>query len=320
MKSNRLLYIIGQVDDKFIEEAAPVREKKVYKLPWKLLSVAACFVFAAVLGISIGGRLFGEHFMGTTKDKRWPEKVVSRTQSSEAETAIIPKWDEQTISQQYSEVKWNTVMYSTRQTEIKSEMIGSVLGAVTATGIDNYTDTVHTMEAAVYAINNISAECAVAVLFDGETDYYVYVNTEYQPETLGDFITDLNLKETLSFGSVYYDWKTEDKPVTTIEFVDLEASRVWEMLLSDESLKAIKDNDAMWLGDKMSVSVNIPLLGYENIGLWVTEEGYLVTNILSTAKVFDLGTEKTEQFINYVVENCEGYELVYEDSSGEIPE
>lgn len=317
MKSNRLLRALGQIDDELIEEAAPAGEKSARKAPWKWISIAACFVLVAAVGIGVWqGGFFKKAPAETTNDKKWPLKVI-QVPSSSSEAAIIPRWEEQTVSEQYSEIKLNSVRYSARNAEINPENIGAFLGETTSTGTDVYTEEVHSKDAAIYEIKNISAKCAVAVKFSGRTDYYVYVNSWYQPETLGDLITDLNLKETLSFGSVYYNWVTEDKPLTIIEFVDLEDTKVWEMLLSDESLRAVQDDRSY--ADKMSVGVNIPLLGYENISLWVTEDGYLVTNILESAKVFYLGTDKTEQFVNYVIDNCEGYELVYENSNP-IPE
>ena len=60
----------------------------------------------------------------------------------------------------------------------------------------------------------------------------------------------------------------------------------------------------------ISVSINIELLGYENISLTVTEDGYLTTNILDTGKAFFIGKEKAEEFYGYVRENCEGTEKI----------
>lgn len=332
MNSKRLLHVLGQIDNELIEQAAPTYKKPAIKVFWICTSVIASLAVVVILSIAI---LKSSIFLRepvdtnenknwppvtTTEDKLWPQKLVPDSSSTGGETAIVPKWDEQTISQQYSQVNINSVKYSSRHTEIKSEHIGHKIDVATATGYDTYTDTVYTKEVSVYSIDNISDQCAMAVQFDGQEAYYVYINPEYQPETLNDFIHDLNLVQNIEFGSVYYTWHTEDKPITTVEFVNLEDSIVWNMLLSNTTVSAIKNIDTLPLDSKMSVSVNIPLLGYENISLWVTQDGLLVTNILDTAKVFDLGTDVTEKFVNYVIDNCEGYELVYENSSGQLAE
>lgn len=321
MTSDRLLRALGEIEDAFIEEAAPAAKRKAHRCFWKYLFIASSFLLAAALGAGIWqSGLFKGSPEKSPGGQRWPIKYVPEESTSDPEAVLLPRWDEQTISQQYQEIILNSHLYSTRQTEISSDYIDTTLGKSTVSGFDEYTDTAHETEFTAYSIRKISKECAIAIQFEGRTDYYVYVNTNYQPETLGDLITDLNLKETLSFGPVYYHLQTDDSPATTIEFTAPDSSKVWEMLLSDKALETIADNGAHPFEDIMSVSVNIPLLGYRNIGLWVTEDGYLVTNILDTAKIFYPGTKKTEQFIHYVIEHCNGYEIRYENSSISIPE
>ena len=81
--------------------------------------------------------------------------------------------------------------------------------------------------------------------------------------------------------------------------------------MDDLTAENVKDYDQMWLTRKMSISIDIPALGYENISLAVTEEGYLTTNILATGKAFYIGEEKVDAFVEYVLENCSGREMVY---------
>ena len=83
------------------------------------------------------------------------------------------------------------------------------------------------------------------------------------------------------------------------------------MLLSDTTLENVYDDREMYVSH-MGISVDIPLLGYENISLSVTEEGYLTTNILDTGKAFYIGKDKVNAFVDYVLNHCEGVELVYE--------
>lgn len=180
-------------------------------------------------------------------------------------------------------------------------------------GQDAYTDAIHETTAAVFEISGVSTDCAIALRFEGqETDpayaYYVYVNSWYQPETLGQLIGDLRLRDTLSFGSVWYEYRKTSGDYATVEFTGLEQEAIWEHLLSDTAVPAVADYDSRQFRTVISVSVNIPLLGYENISMAVTEDGYLTTNILDTGKTFFLGKEKTKRFVDYVLEHGEGRE------------
>ena len=92
------------------------------------------------------------------------------------------------------------------------------------------------------------------------------------------------------------------------------------MLLDDLTAKNVDNYDSMNFFNKMSINVFIPVLGYENISLSVTEDGYITTNILDTGKAFYIGEDKTDMFIEYVLNNCQGYEIIYIQDDEGIPE
>ena len=66
----------------------------------------------------------------------------------------------------------------------------------------------------------------------------------------------------------------------------------------------------------IGISVDIPVLGYNNISVSLTDKGYLITNIFETGKAFYIGEEKVQEFIEYVINNYEGYRIVYVDKDG----
>ena len=91
------------------------------------------------------------------------------------------------------------------------------------------------------------------------------------------------------------------------------------MLFNNVNLQNIySDNDiGKYTSEKFSqsieISVDIELLGYENISVSLTDKGYLLTNILDTGKGFYIGEDKVQEFLNYIKENYDGYEIVYID-------
>ncbi|MBQ8753099.1 MAG: hypothetical protein IJZ13_08360, partial [Clostridia bacterium] len=239
----------------------------------------------------------------------FPTTIVTvRTQN---DAAFIPRWDEMTITQQFSEATYQGNRYSIHNAAVPKDKVGRQLGTDTVSGFDIYTDTTHTIGVTLFAINGIAEECAVAVQYEGVTGYYPAVHSRYKPETLGQFLADLDLKNQISFGAVSYDYFDEAKQYRWFRFADIDDSVVWELLLSDTTLENVYEDREMYVS-LMSVSVDIPLLGYENISLWVTEEGYMVTNILDTGKAFYIGKDKVNAFVSYVLNHCEGVELIYQ--------
>lgn len=157
----------------------------------------------------------------------------------------------------------------------------------------------------------------------GDIDYYVYVNSYYRPTTLGEFMRDLNLEEITFFGTIYYNyWDEDSQENINVEFYDVDNKIIWQKLFNNKNLENIySDNDiGKYTSEKItqsiSISVDIPLLGYKNISVSLTDKGYLLTNILDTGKGFYIGEDKVQEFLNYIKENYDGYKIVYVDENG----
>ncbi len=154
------------------------------------------------------------------------------------------------------------------------------------------------------------------------TDLYVYINEDYKPKTLYQLGFETNLKQYGSYGSAYY-YTDSGK---TIEFQGLDKQKVWDILFATgEKCTLVEDPDKLLLNGefkkKLDISTNIPALGCENKSISVSENGYLFTNILNKALIFNIGEEKAKNIIDYVKNNCKGYELVYrEGDNSEIAE
>lgn len=167
----------------------------------------------------------------------------------------------------------------------------------------------------LFSIKKISEECAIAVKFEGENNYDVYVQPNYKPTTLGNFMEDLNLKEITSFGTVSYDYYDKDvKESVYTEFYNVDNNIIWDKLFSDLSLKTLYDdsiNPFKYSSKdvRIHISVNIPILGYKNISIDLSDTGYLQTNILDLGKNFYIGEEKVKDFLDYIKENYEGHKI-----------
>ncbi len=227
------------------------------------------------------------------------------------------------ISQQFYEFEYNNNKYSSRITKISKDKILKNIGNATLTGYDTYTETIYSKKGELYSIKSIDEKCAIAVKFEGDTDYYVYVNSYYRPKTLVEFMKVLNLKENTSFGTIYYNyWDKEIQENINVEFYDVYNDIIWEKLFSNLNLENIySDNDtgkytSERFSQSISISVDIPLLGYKNISVSLTDKGYMITNILDTGKGFYIGEDKVKEFLGYIKENYDGYKIVYVDKNG----
>ena len=213
---------------------------------------------------------------------------------------FVPQWDYKTIVQKYSSFTYSNIRYTIFSTEIKdginTKYVGNKVDDIIVDGIDVYNkDEKYSINAEIYEIKNVYKECAYAIKFEGDKEYYSYLNTNYEFETLGDFIEKLNLKEYLQFGTATYK--------NNIVYKDFDDSIVWNMLLSDYSLVNTSLTNNNYKNPLMSISSNIEALGIENVSLAVNDEGYIQTNILGTAKTFYIGEERVNNFVDYILKN-----------------
>lgn len=330
MKRENISDIISDMDDSFIEEAADVKQKN--KRIFRYMSAAACLALAVIAGVllsrsgfvtspTVGTQTTNESGMG---DKNVPEIATSPAILYEGETeiAFVSQWADRTTGEKYTSLMLNGAEYSTMNTVISEDYIGSFVTASTVTGYDIYSDKTYSVTSETYSIKNISADCAVAVKIGDENAYYVYVNVWYEPDTLGDFITDLDLKNTVVFRKAYID-RYEYTKLTTEHtqrvYADFDDSVIWDMLADVSEAENTEYNQPY---DRISVETDLPVLGYKNISFAVTPDGYIITNILNTQKCFFIGTQKYEAFAEYLEVNIpfKEYSTVYElNRDGTVP-
>ena len=312
MKEKRLLMALGQVDKEYVEEASPAqRTKKAGWLKWGVMVACLCLMIT-------GGFLYKAQHPYPVKEEAAPNPP--------SEIVEIPHWDDLKIYEQYSEIVFNGLSYNARCGVVEKDRLGGELMSVVANGFDVYADQAgedadrHT-NATIYEIAGISSDCAVAVQYEGTDVYYAAVNSAYRPETLKQFVEDLDLRNTLVFGNAYYEQKKLFGEYATIRFENLDGTKIWEMLLSGALAEnEYSDLDFEQPAEVLSISVNIPLLGYENISISILEDGYIVTNILDTGKMFRIGEENTQAIIDYILNECDGYEIVYTADTVSTPE
>ncbi len=306
MNAKKFSEAMSELDAKYVDEAINYKRKTKKPVWAKWGAVAACLCL-----VLSGGFLY-------QAENRYPMKEVASTNNGDsAEIYTLPHWEDMEIYNQYPQIIINELEYQANWGEVSASQLGVELGKITAYGWDEYAniageDAIRYCNAAIYEIQNISAQCAVAVQYEGTSAYYAAVNNFYHPDTLGEFIEDINLKDTLIVNWASYEYHKPISKDTEVRFENVDISKVFDLLLSNgEAVNEYSDFDNEQPEELLDICVSVPILGYENISLSVREEGYIITNILSTGKKFFVGEENTQAFVDYVLKECSGYEVVY---------
>jgi len=255
----------------------------------------------------------------------WPEREISSGFPNQGPLTtperIIP-WEEWEIYDQFWQVELDGRSYDVYETPLPGERIGAELSSVVLKGSDPFADfqgkeaVEYTHPAALYAIEGISVECAVAVQYEGESNLYPACNSYYHSETLGQFIEDLSLRENLVLrgsGTYYHLPGTPDMVTAQVEGID--PAKVWELLSANPD--AENNPDLIYfpgpdpLLPLLEMGIDFPLFGIHRLVLTICEDGYVTTNLLATGKAFHIGEEHTQAFLDYVLAECDGYIPVY---------
>ena len=270
-------------------------ERPPRKRAWPLAAGACAAVLAAVFLLPFLSTSSGGTVSGPAEDGNFGEGGIPH--ESSGEIAVLIPWEELPLSSQYTTLRLNGTGYTPCRSSRSPSQLGETLGDREVTGYDEE-ERAHTRTCPVYALQGLSEEAVVAVQLN-DTTLCAYLSDSYTPATLGDWIRDLNLRETLTFGLVYDTPARLEEDSACYRLTD--RGFVWEALLAAEAAPFAADllEDPMaykQVGQEvLTFSVSVPVLGQENVALIVTENGYLRSNVGQTEKLFFLGRETTEE-------------------------
>lgn len=306
-EAEKILHAIGGIDERFIEESE--RYSKSAKIRKRAIVIAGA---AAGIAVIAAGTVLLQNRLQPAN-----QVPVSELSSCTSEVWVIPKWDEMSMVEKFGEVEFGGERYN--GSSLSGFERGEYLGNAVLSGYDVYEEKSYTANASVYSNVGISTECAVVVAFDTGEEY-VYRNTWYKPATLGDFITDLNLCENLEIVGAYVQENRSDGWSDT-HYTGVSTEKIMEILFADESIPNVENFDQMVFEfgrSRIDFAINVERIGAQNISISLTEDGWLITNILDTGKAFYVGTEKIDEVMSYL-ETCESetksYTYQIEESS-----
>ena len=296
MKTPRISEAIGNLPEDLVSDAVTYKRASKKKAIVKWSSIAACFMVMVMAAALIVPMFLGGDSISIGGIDRDYKGVISGSEGD-----IEFPWEYKLTYEKYYTVKYNGNDYRTRARAINESMLGEVLGTCTAQGVDSYTDKTYTETFDVRKINGVSEEKMIAVGMDNE--YYVYFNDEVKcPATFGELLDAYNLSETLPLIKFSVNEGYKEKgyyQITDDEYI-------WQVLSECRNAEFYAENDKWSRGDRnyLSFTATSEELGVYKKVFYITEDGYVSTNVFNYSYVYYIGEDAANKIITHAKSNA----------------
>ena len=296
MKTPRMSEAIGNLPEDLVNGAVTYKRTSKKKAFIKWGSIAACFMVMVVATALIVPMFFGGEPISIGGIDRDYKGVISGSEGD-----IEFPWEYKLTYEKYYTVKYNGNDYRTRARAINESLLGEILGTCTAQGVDSYTDKTYTETFDVRKINGVSEEKMIAVGMDNE--YYVYFNDEVKcPATFGELLDAYNLSEILPLIKFSVNEGYKEKgyyQITDDEYI-------WQVLSECRNAEFYAENDKWSRGDRnyLSFTATSEELGVYKKVFYITEDGYVSTNVFNYSYVYYIGEDAANKIITHAKNNA----------------
>ena len=292
-RTERLLDMLGQIDPDLIAavDLTPAPKRSAMR---KWLPAAACLCLCALLGLTAWRTLPllapKQEDLALT-DTAYPDArniVVPGNQTVlEAGGGLIPD----TTGKKYDHFTVGECTYTVANPtkSISPTLLGECLG--TAEAAHRHPDNDSSMPVTYYRILDIDRELAVAVIFDGEEDIYVFRNPSYLPETLGALMEAASLSQYLTLAEV--SEQRVDGEQVAITLYDADTALTEEHLLRplwDTAPVCVYKNSSTLSPAKdpilLRVHGRLGMFGYAEWTAQLSYNGYLILPLLENYYIF----------------------------------
>ena len=189
---------------------------------------------------------------------------------------------------------------------ITADILGETLGDCEAEGIDSYTEQKYNETFEVRKINGVSEEKLIAV--GNDTGFYVYsLDDNEKPSTFGEMLDLYGLTQTISFERFTKYEGYDEKGYFSLN----NDKYIWEILLDCRDAQLDNQNDSFDRSNRnyLTFAVTSDALGVYKRVIYISEDGYLATNILNYSCSYFIGKDAAEKIIEYAMNNSDEAEF-----------
>lgn len=332
MKNDFLFEALDNISDKHIEEAATYKSNVKAFPKKKAVRIAACF--AIILVCAVGAKLISDNVISkppvaestgiTTQGAiTGVPTIAGITEASAASTTFnipthtgtaAPSEPEDTnacppppyLFNSYPVLNFDGKTYRGRAIIQQNPKIKIKLGE---TKIKSDNESVPDTTAEIFEYSKIDKDCAVAVRIKNDFDdnyFYTYVNYDFTPETLGEFIEKTDAYLSGGYDGYYLvtiDNYGEHEQRKSVSCGFLEE---FHAFVSENSNALCRIASCAKCKNEM-INFKATIMGIE-MSCYISDHGFLYVDYYTGCLAFEIGEEKCRDLINCLKENSWDYE------------
>lgn len=292
MNDDKLINMMNDIDESYIDEAMPKRFRRCFPLA-RVVSIAACIVLFIGIGASVF--IYNSAFTLPSPTGRLETKHISGSEYN----SVMSKTESTVGTLDFMWIAYGSGYY-VRKSETAAENIGAAIERGVSLGMQS---------ADIYEISGISHEFAIAVSGTESGKYSVYVNMSYFAATREALENTLSLEENAVFTSAYYYYEGKNGEAKTAEFVGAEREQIYDAIFGGKDKELIASHDANH-DICLKFCMEIPSIGCKNAAISLAADGTAYITVFDMSYRFDIGRIRTHRLINHIVENCKGYDII----------
>ncbi len=310
MKKKVISDAITNISNEYIEKAADYtvikKSKKMLFIRWG--TVAACFSLILALIIPIAKPDDNTDNIDTTNN--FTLDNLSRPYKDftlqSPNMAVAWKWEYLTIYEKYLFIDIEGIRFARLGEEINASAIAEKIGTYEAVGDNSPYDTpeggYHEMFDA-YTIDNISPDYMIALKM--EDSYYCFISdvarAQIAKSTFGTVLDEYGLLSAIGFSSFSKYCNGKETEYFSLK----DDSYIREVLTSCKNAPCVNSSEWKNNGNYCSFTITSDVLGIYKKAFYVTEDGYIWTNILDVACIYNIGKEAADKIITYSLNNSD---------------
>ncbi len=216
-------------------------------------------------------------------------------------------WNQLSNNYKFNVIEFNNNTYNYGESVLNNDILDKML---IEKEIKTYSDELVEcrISCKIYSLKKVNENYIIAIQFDKESNYYLYINIDYEINTLKDLIESTDFINNSNINTLSYN------------YFDIKSSKVKSKKLSQRKISKIKKNDLY--SYILNKNLNLPIensqqkvhddyfkyeviidLNLSNLNqdilLEMTDSGYLIFYICNIPYHFYIGEKDVLDFIDY---------------------